>query len=486
MQKSDYLAYFELGNAHERVGALAEALKAYYAAVEKNPKFAKAINAMAGVLYKQQQYEKALQMFHIALDVDANYYELYSNIGATLSKLKRYDEAEKSLLKAIKLLPKNAGAYTNLGNLYNKRHLYQKAIEMHQRAIALDSTSALAFANLAIAQKNSAQMINAIKNFKEAIKRDKKFVNAHFDLSTALLSIGEFEQGFREYEWRFYKEEMRGFIKTHRDIFSKPILSKNTNAYKKRVLIHSEQGFGDSIMMARFIVKIKETFGCEVIFKARDELVELFRNTLEIDEICPRSAATPAFDYHLPIMSAAFVLDVKTREDFETTPYIEPKNKSKNEKQGSKKKIGICWSASSTGESYEGKVFDLSLLAPLLESQKYEIYSLQVGDASSDIKKLGFEALIIDKSKELVDFSKTADFIATLDCVISSDTSVAHLCGAMGVECYTMLQKVPDWRWGLEGEESFLYTNMKLLRQKERGDWEAPFSELFSRLGIIS
>jgi hypothetical protein len=309
-------------------------------------------------------------------------------------------------------------------------------------------------------------------------------VNAHFDLSTALLSIGEFGEGFREYEWRFYKDEMKGFIATHKEIFSKPMLSKNTYAYKKRVLIHSEQGFGDSIMFARFIPKIKDTFGCKIIFKARDELVELFDGCLEIDEIVARSAAMPEFDYHLPIMSAAFVLGVQTQEEFVSAPYLETKERFFLEQKSKKKRVGVCWSASVTGDSYEEKVFELDSFRPLVESGEYELYSLQVGAASEDIKKYGFSDSIVDLSKELESFAKTAALVCELDFVITCDTSVAHLCGALGVKTYTILQRVPDWRWGVEGESSYMYGSMSLIREERIKDWDSAFTQLYRLLGL--
>ncbi|MDY0320180.1 MAG: tetratricopeptide repeat protein [Arcobacteraceae bacterium] len=480
----DFNLHNNIGMIYEILGQNSNAITAYKNAVRVNPKFAKAVNNIAVVLYKQKRYKESSEMFNLALEIDPNYNEVYSNLGAALNRQKRYDESIKALETAIEKLPKSAGAYTNLGNVYSKLHDYKKAQKLHEKSIELEPKGSNAYANLGSVLKNQGLMGKAIENYKKAIALDPNFVNAHFDLSTALLTIGEFEEGLREYEWRYKKDEMIPHIIKYKEIFSKPMLLRNSDARGKVVLVHSEQGFGDSIMFARFIPKIKEKFGCKVVFKARDELVELFSGACDIDEVTFRSEPTPEFDYHLPIMSAAYILDCKTEQDFYSKPYLfgEENNELKLNKKDKKPNIGICWSASVTGESYDGKVFDLTYFEPIINSDKLNIYSLQVGDGSEDIAKYGYENNIIDLSDKLTNFAKTASLVKQLDLVITSDTSVAHLCGAMGVKTWVLLQKYPDWRWTNKGEKSYMYTNMKLIRQKTDRVWDSVFQSVYDRL----
>ncbi|MBE0496623.1 MAG: tetratricopeptide repeat protein [Campylobacterales bacterium] len=472
--------FFLAGSVHEALGEYAHALEAYKNTIALNPKFAKAINAMGGVLYKQGRFKEASAMFELTLQTDPSFAEAYSNLGAALNRQKRYDEAKIALETAIEKLPSSAGAYTNLGNLYNKLRRFEKAITYHERAIALDPKGPFAYANLAIAQKSIGLHVEAIENFNKAIIRHPGFVNAHFDLATTLLSLGDFEEGFAQYEWRFKKEEMRGFIATYRDIFSQPMLSKTTDARGKTVLVHSEQGFGDSIMFVRFASVLKERFACRVVLKVRDELVTLFENLEGVDEVISRSSQTPDFDFHLPMMSLAYVLDVKTKEAFGGAPYLHVTPTLDFGLSKTKLNVGICWSASATGESFEGKVFSLKYFEPLVKNENLSLVSLQVDGAKEDIALFGYEDAIQDVSALLSDFSKTAELVKQLDLVITADTSVAHLCGALGVRTWVVLQKNPDWRWENTGKHAYMYNSVLLLRQAFDGDWSSVFSEVYA------
>ena len=210
--------------------------------------------------------------------------------------------------------------------------------------------------------------------------------------------------------------------------------------------------------------------------KSRDELTKLFETIPEIDILTNRSDTTPQFDFHLPIMSMPYILDFKSFDDIpKQMPYLHAKDDKdlKIKKSKNQIDIGICWSASVTGESYEGKVFDLKYLLPLIKHPKINLYSLQVGPENEDIKKYGFQNDIIDLTHKLTDFSKTASLVKQLDLVISSDTSVAQLCGALNASVWIPLQKYPDWRWQNKGNKTNWYPSATLFRQKSLGDWNS-------------
>ena len=478
----DFNLHNNIGMVFENLNQYDKAILAYKNAVKLNPKFAKAINNIGVVLYKQKKYIESAKIFQIALDVDPKYVEVYSNMGAALNKAKEYEKAIKTLEIAIQKMPNHSGAYTNLGNVYNKLHEYKKAVKYHEKSIELDPSGYNAYSNVGTSYKNLGQTKKAIQSYKKAIELKPDFENAHFDLSTVYLSLGDFENGLKEYEWRFKKEEMRSHIIKHKHIFSRPMVQKGQDIKGKTVLVHSEQGFGDSIMYARFLSVLKK-LGCKIVVECRDELKSLFKTIKDIDEVVGREEKkTPAFDLHLPIMSLAYVLDVKSFDDFPTAPYFEIQKDPEFELSSKKIKIGLCWSASATGESYEGKVFDLNNFEALIKNPKLEIYSLQVGYGSEQIQKYGYENNIIDLTDKLSDFYKTASLMKELDLVISSDTGVTHLAGAIGVKTYTLLQKYPDWRWLNKGENSYLYPTMRLFRQKQNRKWESVFQSLFDIL----
>lgn len=478
-------AYNNLGITFEALGDKNKAIWAYKEAVRINPNFSKAVNNIGVILYKQEKYEEAIQIFKIALNIDKDYHELHSNIGACLNKLKKYDEAISSLNLAIEKDPQNAGAYTNLGNVYNKIYEYKKAAKLHEKSIELAPNGVNAYSNVGTSYKYLNQANKAIESYKKAIELDPNFVNAHFDLATMYLAKGDYENGFKEYEYRFQKDEMKSHIFNNKDIFSKPMFTGKEDIKDKTLLIHSEQGFGDSLQFIRFVADIKEKFSCKIAVKCRDELKELFKCLEEIDILTDRSENTPSFDYHLPMMSMPYVLGIKNIKELKQHKgYLKAKKDDtfKVTKKKGTLNIGICWSASVTGESYDGKVFDLNYLEKLVKSKKVNVYSLQVGPEKEDIKKFGFENDIIDLTEQLIDFSKTASLINELDLVISSDTSVAHLTGALNKPIWVPLQKIPDWRWQNKGEKSLWYPSAKLFRQKTNRVWDSVFQSIYDKL----
>lgn len=481
----DFNMFNNLGIVFELIGDSNRAIEAYKQAVKINPKYAKAINNIGVVLYKQKRYKESAQIFEIALQSDSDYNEVYSNKGAAYNKAKDYDKAIESLEMAILKMPNHGGAYTNLGNVYNKLHDYKTAAKMHEKSIELEPNGSNAYSNVGTSYKYLGLSDKAITSYKKAIELDPNFVNAHFDLATMYLASEDFKNGWKEYEWRFRKEEMIPHIIKHKDIFTKPLFTGVENIKGKTLLLHSEQGYGDSIQFIRFAPQLKEKFGCKIAVKCREGLKELFKTIDEIDVIVDRSEETPSFDYQLSIMSMPFILDMKSTDELpKKMPYLKAifDKDLEIKKEKDKINIGICWSASLTGESYEGKVFDLKFFEPLMNNPKINLYSLQVGDGSEDIKRLGFEDKIIDLTHKLTDFSKTASLINELDLVISSDTAVAHLTGALNKPVWIPLQKIPDWRWTNKGETTKWYPSAKLFRQKTARVWEGVFQSINAKL----
>lgn len=485
VEPKDFNMLNNLGMVFELVGDNNKAIEAYKQAVRVNPNYAKAINNIGVVLYKQKRYKESAQIFEIALQTDPNYNEVYSNKGAAYNKSKDYEKAIESLEIAIKRMPNHAGAYTNLGNVYNKLYDYKTAAKMHEKSIELEPKGSNAYSNVGTSYKYLGFSAKSINAYKKAIEIDPNFVNAHFDLATMYLANEDFQNGWKEYEWRFKKEEMLPHIVRHKDIFSKPLFTGSEDIKDKTLLLHSEQGYGDSIQFIRFLPQIKEKFGCKIAVKCREGLKELFQTIPEIDVIVDRSEETPEFDYQLSIMSMPLILGMKSINDLpKQMPYLKatPDKSLEIKKEKGKINIGICWSASITGESYEGKVFDLKLFEPLMNNPKINLYSLQVGDGSEDIKKYGYEKQIIDLTSKLTNFSKTASLIDQLDLVISSDTAVAHLTGALNKPVWIPLQKIPDWRWTNKGETTKWYPSSKLFRQKTARVWDGVFQSLNAKL----
>ncbi len=437
-------------------------------------------NNKAITAYNSQQYKDAELLFKKAIELNPKYAEAYANLGALYAKFKEYDKAIKLYQTCIKLKPTYAGAYTNLGNALNKTKRHEEAVYFHKTAISLDDKSANHFSNCASAYKNLGRFNLAKEYYNKAIILDVNHVNAHFDLATVLLQTGEYAQGWSEYEWRFKKEEMTGHIYNYRVIFEAPRY-EGQKLSGERVLVHAEQGYGDVLMMARYLYSLKEQ-GATVVLYLREGLKELFSEMECVDEVYTRDETLPAFDMQLAFMSLAFVFDKQLRNLREHYPYINIKEQFSFSAEKALIKIGIVWGASNTGESYKDKVFSLRHFTQMAKHPALQLYSLQVGEDSQDIAKYDLKNDIIDLNDSIENFHTTATMINSLDLVITSDTSVAHLAGAMGKKVWVVLQKVPDWRWGVGECVSRWYPSARLFSQYSLGDFNSAFREVYRAL----
>ena len=437
-------------------------------------------NNKAISLYNKSQFKDAEVAFRKAIKLNPKYAEAYANLGALYAKFKEYDKAIKLYQECIKIKPTYAGAYTNLGNALNKTARHEEAVYFHKLAISLDDKAANHFSNCASAYKNLGRFDKAKEFYQKAISLEPNHVNAHFDLATVLLQVGEYKQGLKEYEWRFKKEEMIGHIQNYKSIFDAP-LYEGQELKGERVLVHAEQGFGDTLMMARYLKALNEK-GAKVVLYLRNGLCELFETLEYVEEICTREDTIPAFDYQVAFMSLAYVLDKELTELTNNYPYFDIQETFNLNAKDEKLKIGIAWSASKTGESYKNKVFDLRHFKMMSKSEDIQLHSLQLGEDAQDIAKYGMKNDIIDLSKEIDNFLATAKIINSLDLVITSDTSVAHLAGAMGKKVWILLQKVPDWRWGVCESISSWYPSAKLFHQYSLGDFNSVFRQVYKEL----
>jgi tetratricopeptide (TPR) repeat protein len=479
--------YNNLGLLYEKTNEQNKAIEAYKTAVKVDNSYTKAINNLGVLLYHNKMYEQSASVFQVALNIDPAYTDLYSNMGAALNKAQKYPQAIEALNKAIKANPKNGGAYTNMGNVYNKIHEYKKAVSYHEQSIKLDNKGYNAYSNVGTSYKNLGQSTKAINSYKKAIELKDDFENAHFDLATVYLAQKDFQNGWAEYEWRFKKDEMKGHLVKHNNIFSKRRFDGIEDITDKTLLIHTEQGFGDSIMFVKFVELIKKRFRCKVVLQCRDELRVLFENSIKnVDIFYSRdSDSLPSFDYHYPMLSLPYLFGVKSVKDIpNSNPYLYAKDEKDLDivKQKDKIDIGICWSASVTGESYDGKVFDVEYFRPIIQNKKFNIYTLQVGIENEELKKANLDTNVIDMTDKLDSFNKTAYLINQLDLVISSDTSVAHLAGALGKELIVPLQKIPDWRWENKGDKSYWYPSAELFRQKTARVWQGVFQSIYAKM----
>lgn len=418
----------------------------------------------AGFLYKKilEKYPENANALHL--------------LGLVLHQEGRNEEAIKYVGRAIELSSKNALFYFNLGMIYDELGMEEKSAENFKKALEIDENFAkagIAHYNLGVFYVDRGMSKEALMHYNRAIELDKNFYEARWNRSLALLHLGRFEEGWKEYEYRFKKEKP-----SDSRIFGRQKWD-GCSLEGKRILIASEQGFGDNIHFIRYIPFVKNKGG-HVILECKKELRKLFEGFNGVDEIIDKKiniVPDVRFDFYIHLMSLPAVFNTNVDNIPNKIPYLKAKQQlaEKFKRQFSKNKfnIGIVWAGNPEQENDKNRSTRFENFKIFKEIPGIKLYSLQKGEAALQLN----DKEIINLESQINDFADTSAFIENLDLIISVDTSVAHLAGAMGKMVWVLLSTASDWRWLRERKDSPWYPSMKLFRQKELGDWEHVFEE---------
>lgn len=403
--------------------------------------------------------------------------ELYLMLGQVLGRLQRFQEAEQMVKQAIELEPANGWVWNSLGNLQQMQGHYSQAESSYHQAFSAGLASADVLNNLAVAQHEQSHFAQALTSWEQALALDSEHIECHINAGMSRLLQGDWQAGLEEYDvwrWKNTTDERRSFFATVPFWDGQP-LSDQT------LLIHAEQGFGDTLQFMRYLFDVQKRVN-KFVLECQPELVDLLKQNYPDWVIISQDEPLPAFDVHVPLLSLPRVLGLKP--DSQAVPYLQPRQAlSPSLPVTSSPRIGLVWSSGSTAalRLYQKKSIALERFAPLFDLKVFDLkglnwFSLQVGPDREML--LAGNYPLSDLSDKLTSFGETADVIAQLDLVISVDTAVAHLAGAMGKEVWMLLPKVPDWRWGLDSVESPWYPTMRLFRQQEADDWDGVLAEL--------
>jgi len=412
--------------------------------------------------------EEAIQAFRKAIKMKSDYSEARYNLALVLKEQEQFEDAAENFKQAIRLTPDDSDAYYNLGNTYEALGRYEAAIDNYQLAIKQNPDFAAAFNNLALVLKAQGRIDEAIRVSRRAIRLKPDLAEAHWNLSLALLLKGKFEEGWKKHEWRFQRGE-KNTIYLHD--FGIPRWD-GSSFYGKRLFVHSEQGLGDTLQFIRYLPMVKRR-GSTVVFETFRPLLGILRDFPGIDElveISPNRHHAESCDFYLPIMSLPMIFGTDIATIPLNIPYIfaDPVQ-WKNRINGKGFKVGIVWAGKPEHENDKNRSCALKHFLPLTQIPGIVMYGLQKGDAAHQIESLGGIMNMVNFDQELKDFSDTAAAIENLDLVITVDTALAHLAGAMGKEVWTLLPFAPDWRWLLERDDSPWYPTMRLFRQEYPG-----------------
>lgn len=435
-------------------------------AVKTLPKAYESHLLLGNLFSEWKQYAKAVECYQRAIALDSTKTQAFNNIGVAYKELEQFDLARNAYEMVLKLNPDDSAVYNNYGNLLRHCKETQKAIAYLEHSIKLNPTYADAYSNLGAIYKEGYRYQEARSYYQKALALNPEHVNAHFDLGLIELSEGNYDEGLRHYEYRIRMNEL--IAKIH--MFKTPMW-QGQPLTNKRLILQNEQGYGDNIMFIRYAEQFK-ALGAYVIVRTRPALMRLFESVKGIDLICSEEEAIVEHDYYLPVLSSAFYL----KTDLKTIParasYLEAhKELYPLPSANAAKKIGLVWSGSPTHKAHKERYVGLKTLSSLFDIESIQWHSLQLGDDAQEIEACGFSETLLNHADTLTDFAMTAALIHQLDLVITTDTSVAHLCGALGKEAWVMIPKHADWRWLQEGGTTPWYPSLRLFRQTHRGVW---------------
>ena len=482
--KADHAdAYFNRGVTLAELDRPSEAVESYDRAIALRPDYAEAYNNRGIALGRLQRHVEAVASYEGAIAHRPDYARAYNNRGVALRTLKRAAEALASYDRAIALRPDYAEAYNNRGIALAELDRPEEAIESYQRSLALNAGYAEAFYNRGNALRDLNRTEEAIDSYERAIALVPDYAAAHWNLADCRLMLGDFALGWQEYEWRW---KLARNDNTLRD-FQQPLWLGKEDLQGLTILLHSELGMGDTFHFCRYAKKVA-ALGARVVLEVQPPLVALMADVDGVAQVVPRGAPLPAFDYHCPLMAMPFVF----RTDLATIPVDVPYVHSDParvaawvEKLGEKKRprVGLVWSGSMLLKN-DKRSMALAEMLPLVGDQA-EWICLQKEVSESERGLLGSRPEIRYVGDELKDFADTAALLDLIDLVVSVDTGVAHLAGAMGKPVWILLPFIPiDWRWMLDREDSLWYPTARLFRQSASRDWGSVISRVRRELAL--
>jgi tetratricopeptide (TPR) repeat protein len=464
-----------------------KALELISQAIQNNPEIPQFHNTLGLVLESLERFEEAIVSYQRAASIKPDYAEAYNNMAIVLQSQGRYEAAVEKCKKALSLKPDYAEAYNTMGYSLEKQEHYNEAIENYAQAVRFKPDFAEAYNHLGVVLNILERPDEALENYKKVLKYDPDYIEVHWNMSLALLRTGRLTRGWKEYQWRL-NPELRMTTYPHRYEIPKWDGSFFTT---KRLLVHYEQGLGDTLHFVRYLPLVKARGGT-VILEVRKPLYKLLQNCPGVDEFVEASLEKkPAlkFDYHISLMDLPRIFGTTLETIPAEVPYIYPSPAKvsywRNKLASEEFKVGIVWAGSSEHDKDRYRSCSLKCFAPLTVIDGVRLYGLQKGQAAVHAQEVPKEMLITNLGNAFEDFTDTAAAIESLDMVISVDTAVLHLAGAMGKPVWALLSFSPDWRWMLNRRDSPWYPTMKLFRQKKRGQWETLFQNVAEQLRII-
>ena len=458
-----------------------EALASYDKALALRPDYPEALNNRGVTLFWLNRLDEALASYDKAIALKADDAEALNNRGVVLMELNRLDEALASYDRAIALKPDYADALDNRGSVLRKLNRLDEALASHDAAIALQPECADAFYNRGNALKELNRPDEALASYDRAIALAPDHAEAHWNESLLRLLTGDFERGWPKYEWRW---KSKALALRNRN-FSQPLWLGADPIHGKTILLHGEQGLGDTIQFCRYAPLVAAR-GARVIMEVDESLRDLVSGLAGVSRCVSKGDTLPEFDLHCPLLSLPLAFGTRLETIPSTTPYLlapAPAVASWAARLAGKARprIGMVWSGAPRHREDRNRSIALRTLLPLLDVAATFV-SLQRDVRADDAQLLQERSDILHFGGDLRTFSDTAALISHLDLVVTVDTSVAHLAGALGRPVWILLPFIPDWRWLLDRSDSPWYPTARLFRQAASREWQGVVKHIHAEL----
>ena len=442
------------------------------------------------VLYAQatsaaatQDFQRAIESYDQAIALNPSHAEAYYKRGNALKNLGRLDAAIASYNQAIERRPDYSYAYCNRGVVQQSLGLTAAALSSYDQAITLDATDAMAHYNRALLLQDCSRWEAALASYNQAILVDPGSADAQYNRSLALLFQGDFENGWRNYEWRWKNASRLSFGKPRN--FTEPLWLGEESIAGKRLLLYSEAGLGDTLQFCRYVA-LGAARGAIVLLEVQPPLLGLLANLAGASQVVAAGSPLPSFDYQCPLMS----LPLAFKTTLDTIPAAAKYLHSEESKvarwrallgERSRPRIGLVWSGNPNNTIDHRRSIRLADWVAHLP-REFEYFCLQKDVREADRAALKSSPSIVWFDDSLMDFANTAALCECLDVVITVDTSIAHLSGALGRPTWVLLPFNPDWRWMRDRDDSPWYRSAKLYRQNAAGNWHEVFARIASDL----
>jgi tetratricopeptide (TPR) repeat protein len=498
--KPDYaVAYCNLGVVLQNLGDLTKSVACHEKALLLRPDFAEAHNNLGVVLRQQGKLEEAKLHDERAVILRPDYAEAWNNLGVLLRQLGKLEDSADCFEKLLMLRPHSAEAFDNLGNTLRDLGRLEDSVASHERALKLKPDSAKAHNNLGYTQRKQGKLAESRQSFNRALALEPESVDIRWNLCLLDLLEGNYAAGWSGYEVRYERKENRPRS------FPKPIW-RGEPLNGARILLHAEQGLGDSLQFLRYVPMVHAAGG-KVILSVPSALARLAANVHGVDTLTIDEEIPPVFDRHCPLMSLPLAFKTTLDSIPSEVPYLtvpeEALRAAKDLKwPRQKRRVGLVWSGNPKCTEDQIRSMPLSCLQPLLDFesdlesdlegdlrlegdlQGLHFFSLQLGTAASQLTAI--QTPITDLRHAIKDLADTAALMTHLDLIITVDTSTAHLAGALAKPTWVLLPFAPDWRWLMDREDSPWYPTVRLFRQPSFGDWDSVIARVRHELTALA